>query len=134
MGTGRDDPLPWLHGSPVRLSQLHAGSTITQDERLARIFSHRPSLVSVEDDGSVYHNGRREGILYRVSEPLREGDLAPVPGSTFPPGKEWLTRRPVSVVAIARVPLDPNELLAEDDENELVRRSEQTSLPSGGSE
>lgn len=89
MGTDRDDDhLPWLHGSPVRLSRLHAGSTITQDERLARVFSHQPPLVSVEDDGTVYHNGRREGILYRVSENLTEEDLAPVPGSTFPAGKE----------------------------------------------
>lgn len=131
MDIDRDDLLPWLHGSPASLSQLHAGSTITQDERLARVFSHQPSLVSVEDDGTVYHNGRREGILYRVAENLREDDLAPVPGSTLPAGKEWLTRRPVNVVAIARVPLDPDELLTEHDENEFVRRLDRMS-PSKG--
>lgn len=36
----------WYHGSPIVLASLVPGSTITQDKDLARVFSHKPSLVS----------------------------------------------------------------------------------------
>ncbi len=117
-----DESAPWLHGSPEALSELRAGSTITQDERLARVFSHKPSLVSVDEHGCVYHNGQREGILYKVSESVRSEDLTPVPGSTLPPGKEWLITRPLCVVPVECVAVDPKELLTEEEESELRRR------------
>jgi hypothetical protein len=37
----------WYHGSPLELTTLHEGSTITQKRELARIFSHKPTRVSV---------------------------------------------------------------------------------------
>ncbi|HSH78253.1 MAG TPA: hypothetical protein VLA19_06945 [Herpetosiphonaceae bacterium] len=54
----------WFHGSPCELVELREGSTITRDRALARVFSHKPTLV-VDDDGTLSHNGRREGFLYR---------------------------------------------------------------------
>ena len=43
---------PWYHGSQERLTTLRSGSSITQDPAVARAFSHRPSLVSVTENGS----------------------------------------------------------------------------------
>ena len=118
-----DGSVPWLHGSPEELDVLRTDSTITQDRTLARVFSHKPSLVSFDENGSIYHNGRRAGILYRITEEIRPADITPVPGSTLPPGKEWLITRPLCVVPIERVEVDPEELLTEEEEGELRRRT-----------
>ena len=40
----------WYHGSPLELALLRPGSTVTQDRRLAEVFSHKPAVVSVSDD------------------------------------------------------------------------------------
>ncbi len=121
-----NDQLPWLHGSPEALSTLRVSCTITQYEQLARVFSHKPTLVSTNDDGTIQHNGRREGILYRIAEPVCEDDVVPVPRSTIGTGQEWHITRPLRVVAIAQVPVDPRELLSEWEEEELRRRSVQS--------
>lgn len=86
----------------------------------------------MDDNGDMYHNGRREGILYRVTESVREEDLTPNPGSTFPDGQECLITRPLRVVPIAQVPLDPAELLTADEEAALWRQLEQRTQPEGG--
>ena len=44
-------PLEWFHGSPLRLETLTTGSTITPLRDLARVFSHKPALVSLDDAG-----------------------------------------------------------------------------------
>ena len=62
----------------------------------ARVFSHKPTLVSVIDDGSIAHNGRRTGMLYRVAETVREDDLVPVPHSTIGEGQESAHRAPAA--------------------------------------
>ena len=105
-----DPAAAWYHGSPEALTELRPGSTITQDRDLARVFSHRPTLVDDgrAEGGALRHNGRRPGWLYTVAEPLRLGDLAPIPGSTLA-GKEWHTTRPLRVVpsgATAPVPAE----------------------------
>jgi hypothetical protein len=117
-----DGSAPWLHGSPEELDVLREGSTITQDRILARVFSHKPSLVSFDEHGAIFHNGRRAGILYQVMEEIGPADVTPVPGSTLPPGAEWLITRPVRVAPIERVEIDPEELLTKDEEAELRRR------------
>lgn len=48
---------PWYHGSQQDLLALRVGSSITQEKAIARAFSHRPSLLSIADDGSVKHDG-----------------------------------------------------------------------------
>lgn len=83
----------WYHGSPHRLDILRAGSTITQDRELARIFSHKPPIVTVLDDGSLRHTGTRPGFLHRVELESDASALLPHPGSSMEPGAEWLTLR-----------------------------------------
>ena len=120
------DATTWYHGSPHPLTVIRAGSTITQDRELARVFSHKPGLVSqeIEDDGTrrIKHSGRQPGVLYRVAEELRPGDIYPHPESTMLPHQEWLTTRELRVERIeATVVLDA-ELLTEFEIEELRRR------------
>jgi hypothetical protein len=120
----------WFHGSPFRIEILAPGSTITQDEDLARAFSPKPPLVSLEDDPAlspglprIRHNGSQPGLLYRIDEAVSPGDVIPHPNSSMPPGFEWLTRRPLKLLLIGPVSIEPGELLSEQDIQELLKRA-----------
>ncbi len=121
-GATPDETAPWFHGSPLALTELLAGSTITQDRALARVFSHKPALVSVDERGIRRHNGRRPGFLYRIAEPVGPADLTPVPGSTLGRGQEWLITRPLRVTLMERTAPTPKELLSPREEEGLRRR------------
>ena len=101
-----DHNQPYYHGSPLQLHVLHAGSTITQDQELARVFSHKPSLVSqgYGESGkrTFKHSGEIPGFLYRVIEPIGPQDIYPHPRTTMGPGQEWLTNRELQVELISR--------------------------------
>jgi hypothetical protein len=112
----------WYHGSPYELTELAAGSTITPNRDLARAFSHKPTLVSIDDDGAIRHNGTRAGILYRVDEPLAPGDVYPHPRSAMPDGLEWLTRRPLRPHRIGRTRIRERERIAEKEIGEMMQR------------
>jgi esterase/lipase len=102
---------PWFHGSPQRLSVLRKGSTITQDEELARVFSHEPTLVSVSDKGTIKHDGKKSGFLYRVTEDVFSEDVQPHPRSTMQPGKEWVTTKDLQVEQVGVTFITPKEIL-----------------------
>jgi len=121
---GWDPHKPWYHGSPSRLRTLRPGSTITQDRALAAAFAHKPSILSLEDDGRIRHNGRGPGWLHVVAEPLGPGDIAPHPRSSMPPGLEWVTQRELDVVLLGAAPLVAAELLSHDEELRLRRAAE----------
>jgi hypothetical protein len=104
--------LPWYHGSPSELTSIRAGSTITQKIELARIFSHKPTIVSVSDDGQIKHNGTTLGYLYVVAEEVRQNDVSPHPLSTMAPGDEWLTKRDMRVQFLNLVEILPEEQLS----------------------
>jgi hypothetical protein len=104
----------WYHGSPLQLSTLRAGSTITRNRDLARVFSHKPPLVSVDDDGTIQHTGTAPGYLYRIDEPLRPEDITPHPRTTMQPGLEWLTRRELCLSLIGPTEVREEELLTEE--------------------
>ncbi len=54
-----DYSAPWYHGSPEELDLLRAGSWITQFKEVAKAFSHRPTLMSLDDDSEgVKHDGK----------------------------------------------------------------------------
>ena len=78
----------WYHGSPFELTTLREGSTITQDRNLARVFSHKPTLVSVSDDGKIQHSGTVSGFLYLIAEDIQPDDVYPHPTSSMEAGKE----------------------------------------------
>ncbi len=88
----------WYHGSNKRFELLREGSTVTQWKELAEAFSHKPSLLCYEDDGSITHNGTEKGYLYVVDGPVKIGaDVYQHPRSSMDPNAEFLTRRPLKV-------------------------------------
>ena len=115
---------PWYHGSPLELRVLREGSTITQDRHLATVFSHKPTVVSMEDDGRLRHNGTQPGFLYRIAEPVTAEDVIPHPRTTMKPGDEWLTSRPLRLALIGTTAPLAEERLMDEDIAALRRRSE----------
>ena len=114
---------PWWHGSPKLLTKLWTGSTITQDRRLAEVFSHKPTLTSIEDElGRIRHNGTEDGYLYRIDELLSAVDVYPHPETTMGWGLEWLTRRPIRVKLIGPVAVAEDEFLSEADIADLWQK------------
>jgi hypothetical protein len=116
----------WYHGSPLQLTILRAGSTITRDREVARVFSHKPPIVSIDDDGTIRHTGTAPGYLYRIDEPLGPGDVYPHPRTTMQPGLEWLTRRELRLSLIGPTQVRKEELLTEDQVTELRRLSDES--------
>jgi ribosomal protein S18 acetylase RimI-like enzyme len=109
----------WYHGSPLHLAVLRVGSTITADRDLARVFSHKPAIVSIDDDGTIVHTGTVPGLLYRVAEEVGPEDVYPHPRSSMGPGKEWLTRRELRVELIGPTQVVEGERLTECEVAEL---------------
>jgi hypothetical protein len=113
-------PLEWFHGSPLRLEVLRVGSTITPLRDLARVFSHKPALVSLDEVEGVLqlkHSGSRPGWLYRVLD-VTESMVYPHPRSTMPAGYEWLTRVDLRLECIEPTTPRPDEFL---DAAEIVK-------------
>ena len=116
--------LPWYHGSQQALTTLRAGSSITQNCAIARVFSYRPALFSVEDDGSFKHNGTVQGYLYNVDEEIKPEDVYPHPHPINASKWEWLTRRELKVRFLERPIVRDEERLMEADIAELQRRQQ----------
>jgi len=104
---------PWYHGSPCKLTTIRIGSTITQKHELARIFSHKPTLVSISDDGRIKHNGCMMGYLYIIDDEIKAGDVITHPQTTMAPGDEWLTKRELCVQLLGLFEILPDEQLSD---------------------
>jgi len=113
--------LPWYHGSPLELAIIRSGSTITQKIDLARIFSHKPTIVSISDDGQIKHNGNKLGCLYVISETVGPTDVTPHPRTTMAPGDEWLTTRDLHIRLLYAVSVVPEEQFTEAELMELLK-------------
>ncbi len=88
----------WYHGTNRLFDELQAGSTVTQWRELAEAFAHKPTLLCIEDDGTISHNGVEKGYLFRIDEPVMVGDdLYPHPRTTMDKNAEFLTNRPLRV-------------------------------------
>ena len=116
-----DSSQPWYHGSPYELRILREGSTITQRRELACIFSHKPTIVSTNDDGSIKHNGTEPGYLYIIAEDVSEDDVVPHPRTTMGPGDEWLTTRDLRLRFVGAVEVTAEELLSTEELEDLRR-------------
>ena len=106
---------PWYHGSHLTVTVLRAGSTITQWRDLARVFSHKPPIVSIWDERRIQHNGRQPGYLYEIAESVAPEDVEPHPRTTMGPGDEWLTHRGLRLRLIGGTTVRPEELLSDED-------------------
>jgi hypothetical protein len=125
----------WYHGSPFKLTTLRKGSTITQDRNIARVFSHRPTLVSISvhvgisDEGvkhisqKIRHDGKMSGLLYRIAENIKPEDIFPHSRSSMEEGKEWLTNRELRVELIGPTRIVDEERLTEEEILQLKRKA-----------
>lgn len=94
----------WYHGSNKLFTELRADSTITQWKELAEAFSHQPSVLCYEDDGTISHNGKEKGYLYIIDEPVDiQGDIYQHPRTTMDENAEFLTKRPLKVKMICEL-------------------------------
>lgn len=122
-------PKTWYHGSPLKLSKLRSGSTVSPNRDLARIFSHKPSLVVQDYDTQgrmwIKHSGTQPGWLYRIAEPLQPEDLVPHPRSSMEAGQEWLTCREVALELLEATELVAEELLSAAEIADLQARLQQ---------
>lgn len=123
--TDWDFSKPWYHGSQQELTHLHEGSSITQDKDIARIFSHRPQLVSMTANGSLKHNGTTPGYLYLVSEALGPADVYPHPHPVNARRWEWLTKRQLQVQLVEITQACPDELLSAEEIAALKRKQQE---------
>ena len=97
----------WFHGSNMYFDILRAGSTITQWQALAEAFSHQPSGLGYDDDGTIGHNGTEDGYLYVIDEPIVVGkDIYQHPRTTMDPNAEFLTTRDLKVRCIKELPIE----------------------------
>jgi hypothetical protein len=125
------DPIPmtkrpqteWFHGSPRKLKTLLPGSTVTPIRILARAFSHKPEVLSIEitenDDSGrrcfvITHDGTKSGFLHRVIVENPGTDLIRHPDSNGAAGEEMLTTRTLSLEFIEEVPLRSRYEYSED--------------------
>ena len=97
-----DPTKPWYHGSPLELTILREGSTITQWKELAEAFSTKPSLLGYDEVlGKIDHNGKEKGLLYIIDEPIKINvDIHQHPNTTMDKGVEFLTNRPLKLKRI----------------------------------
>ena len=80
-----DNTIVWYHGSPLQLTELATGSTITRWRALAEAFSHKPTTLEYDYvNGSIRQNGEQDGVLYIIDEPLVQGvDIVEHPRSSM---------------------------------------------------
>jgi hypothetical protein len=105
----------WFHGSPLRLEKLCKGSSITQLEKLARAFSTKPTIVSVSDDGSIRHNGMKQGYIYKIIDMVTPDDIYKHPKTTMHEGWEWITKRDFRLEFLYEYESTPEDNLSEDE-------------------
>ena len=113
---------PWYHGSQQALTVLRAGSSISQERDIARIFSHRPTLVSIADDGTRKHNGTANGYLYLIVEEIKAEDVEPHPHPVNLSKWEWLTKRALALRLLEQTTVRAEEYLTEAEIAELRRK------------
>ena len=127
-----DYSLTWYHGSQQELTKLQVGSSITQNRKVAKAFSHRPSLVSMSDEGEslsdklrIKHNGVTPGYLYTVSDDIGPDDVYPHPHPANADGWEWLTNRELKLELIEQTMVTDEERLTDEEIAEIKQKQQE---------
>jgi hypothetical protein len=90
----------YYHGSPSTIEILRKGSSITRNKKLAMAFSHKPSVLSISDDGEIKHNGTKKGYLYKIVEELKQNDIIVHPSCKSNDTWEFITQRDLEIIEI----------------------------------
>ena len=114
----------WFHGSPSELETLLKGSSITQIEKLAQVFSSKPSILSVSDDGKIRHNGKSKGRVYRVTNRVTTDDIYEHPRSSMK-GWEWITKKEFKLKFLYEYEIShyPDDILSKSEIREIRKRT-----------
>ena len=114
----------WFHGSPSKLETLRKGSSITQIEKLAQVFSSKPSILSVSDDGKIRHNGDSKGRVYRVTNRVTTDDIYEHPRSSMK-GWEWITKKEFKLKFLYEYEIShyPDDILSKSEIREIRKRT-----------
>ena len=120
-----DYTLTWYHGSQQELTTLRVGSSITQDKTVAKAFSHRPSMLSMSEGGTVKHDGATPGYLYIVADEISPDDVYPHPHPVNATRWEWLTNRELKLKLIEQTIVTDEERLTDQEIAEMKRKQEE---------
>lgn len=113
----------WYHGSPAKITELRTGNTITRHYNLACIFSHKPPILSINDEGIIKHNGRENGLLYIIDEPIDlMEDIEPHPRTTMGEEMEWITKRELKLKLIEEIGEPKIEDILTEEEINVLRK------------
>ena len=89
---------------------------------LARVFSHKPELMSVNNETSIKHNGTQPGFLYWVDEVLTLNDIYPLDHPANVSQWEWITRHDVRLRLLEETRVRAEDVLSEAEIEALVKR------------
>ena len=120
-----DYTLTWYHGSQQELTTLRVGSSITQDKTVAKAFSHRPSMLSMSEGGTVKHDGVTPGYLYIVIDEISPEDVYPHPHPVNATRWEWLTNRELKLKLIEQTIVTDEERLTDQEIAEIKQKQEE---------
>ena len=120
-----DYTLTWYHGSQQELTTLRVGSSITQDKTVAKAFSHRPSMLSMSEGGTVKHDGVTSGYLYTVADEIGPDDVYPHPHPVNATRWEWLTNRELKLKLIEQTVVTDQERLTDQEIAEIKQKQEE---------
>ena len=120
-----DYTLTWYHGSQQELTTLRVGSSITQDKTVAKAFSHRPSMLSMSEGGTVKHDGVTPGYLYIVADEISPDDVYPHPHPVNATRWEWLTNRELKLKLIEQTAVTDQERLTDQEIAEIKQKQEE---------
>lgn len=120
----------WYHGSQEKLARLCVGSSITQNRDIAQAFSHRPSVLSISNDGTIKHNGTVPGYLCIVSEEVEAGAVYVHPHLANVNRWEWLTKRELRLELVEPTQVREKEKLTEKDVIRLRHKQKKKGMKS----
>ena len=119
-----DYTLTWYHGSQQKLTTLRVGSSITQNRNVAKAFSHRPSLLTQSEGGTVKHDGVTPGYLYTVTDEIGPNDVRPHPHPVNVTRWEWLTNRELTLQLVEQTVVTDEERLTDQEIAEMKRKQQ----------
>ena len=120
-----DYTLTWYHGSQQELTTLRVGSSITQNRNVAKAFSHRPSLLTQSEGGTVKHDGVTPGYLYIVADKIGPEDVRPHPHPVNVTRWEWLTNRELKLELVEQTIVTDEERLTDQEIAEMKQKQKE---------
>ena len=92
---------------------------------MAKAFSHKPSLLTQSEGGTVKHDGVTPGYLYIVADKIGPEDVRPHPHPVNVTRWEWLTNRELKLELVEQTVVTDEERLTDQEIAEMKRKQEE---------